>query len=218
MPLRTRLCYMSGFIYYGTTALMVFAAPLMPLTLVTCFPGHVRIVNYVLLAPALIWNYAGMRLWHRCRFRLETLSVKLTYGWAHAFAIFDLFRGRPMGWTPTGAKVKDHRVRWFRIGAMVWGGGTSLLLIGVCLWQILIGHYEALQFAPMLSFSTLYASTNARVILFGIELPGLARLKSALRPAEYTQCDSPRPTLGELRGTVGVERPAMVMANGAHRA
>jgi cellulose synthase (UDP-forming) len=209
---------MSGFLYYGTTALMVFAAPLMPLTLVTCFPSHVHLVNYVLLAPALVWNYCGMRLWHRCRFGLETLSVKLTYGWAHVFAIFDLVRGRPMGWTPTGAKVRDHRVRWFRILAVLWGGGTSVLLLAACLWQILDRHYDALQFAPMLSFSCLYTATNARVILFGVSLPGLARLKSALRPADNTLCDEPRLTFGELRGALGVEGAMLVMADGGHRA
>jgi cellulose synthase (UDP-forming) len=111
MRLSTRLCYLSGFFYYALTALVVLSAPLIPLTLTMCFPGQIRLMNYIILIPALLWMYVVMPMWHRCRFSLETLSVKMTYGWAHAFAIVDIIRGRPMGWTPTGAKARNHRVR-----------------------------------------------------------------------------------------------------------
>ncbi len=168
MPLRTRLCYVSGFSYYLLTALVVFSGPLMPLTLTTFFANHIHLVNYFILLPALAWNYLGMRMWHRGRYRFETLSVKLTYGWAHAFAIFDLVRRRPMGWTPTGAKVRDHRVRWFRVGSVLWGGGTSVLLLCTCAWQVLARGYSPLQFAPMMVFACIYLTTNARVIFHGV--------------------------------------------------
>ena len=56
------------------------------------FPNRMHLVNYLVLAPALLWLYVVQPLWHRSRFRWETLSIKLTCGWAHAFAIFDLVR------------------------------------------------------------------------------------------------------------------------------
>jgi hypothetical protein len=111
--------------------------------------------------------YVVMPLWHRCRFGLETLSVKLTYGWAHAFALFDIVRRNPMGWTPTGAKARDRRVLWFRAGAALWGGGTAALLVAACLWQVLARGYPVEQFTPMLIFACIYSTTNARVILHG---------------------------------------------------
>jgi hypothetical protein len=65
---------------------------LIPLTLSIFLPARIRVVNYLVL-PALLRLYVVLPLSHRSRFRWETLSVKLTYSWAHAFTILDLFRG-----------------------------------------------------------------------------------------------------------------------------
>lgn len=167
MPVATRICYISGFLYYILTALAVFAAPVIPLTLTIFFPARIRLENYIVLLPSFMWIYVVMPMWHRSRFRLETLSVKLTYGWAHAFALFDIVRGKPMGWTPTGARARDHRVLWFRVGAAVWGGGTAVLLIASCLWQVLGRGYPVERLVPMLIFSCIYLRTNARIVLYG---------------------------------------------------
>jgi cellulose synthase (UDP-forming) len=170
MPLRTRLCYMSGFFYYISTALMVLAGPLMPLTLTLFFPWRIELENYVILLPALLWMYVGIRLWHRSDFRLEVLSVKLLYGWANAFALLDIVRGRPMGWTPTGAKAKNDRVLWFRVSSTVWGGATSVLLLGACVWRVLVNRFSAVQFLPMFLFAGVYLLTNLRVIFPNLSL------------------------------------------------
>ncbi|HTX12812.1 MAG TPA: cellulose synthase catalytic subunit [Solirubrobacteraceae bacterium] len=164
MPTRTRMCYLAGFAYYILTALAVITAPLIPLTLTLFFPGRIRLVNYLVLLPALLWLYVLLPLWHRSRFRWETLSVKVTYGWAHAFAIFDLLRRCPMAWTATGERAREHRLLWFRLLATVWGTGTGLLLVGACLWQVLRNGHSTLQFAPMVAFALLYLATNLRLI------------------------------------------------------
>jgi cellulose synthase (UDP-forming) len=213
MPLRTRLCYVSGFFYYMLTALVVLTGPLMPLTLTMFFPGHVKLVNYVVLLPALLWMYVVMPLWHRSRFRLETLSVKLTYSWAHIFAIFDLVRGKPMGWTPTGAKARDHRVRWFRVGCAAWGGGTSLLLVGVCIWQIVGEGHSAVQFTPMLVFAGLYMKTNARVIFYGVSLPVIGALKARLLASEDTVGNETAEIIRNLERSLDGEQAPMAVAD-----
>jgi cellulose synthase/poly-beta-1,6-N-acetylglucosamine synthase-like glycosyltransferase len=164
LPVRTRMCYLAGFAYYVLTALAVVTAPLIPLTLSTFFPGRVRVVNYLVLLPALLWLYVVLPLWHRSRFRWETLSVKLTYGWAHAFAILDLIRGRSMSWQPTGQRGRERRVFWFRLVAAMWGLGTGTLLIGACLWQVLRNGHSAVQFAPMTALSLVYLATNVRLV------------------------------------------------------
>jgi cellulose synthase (UDP-forming) len=92
LPIRTRMCDLAGFAYYIFTALAVITAPLVPLTLSIFLPARIRVVNYLVLLPALLWLYVVLPLWHRSRFRWETLSIKLTYGWAHAFTILDLIR------------------------------------------------------------------------------------------------------------------------------
>jgi cellulose synthase (UDP-forming) len=164
MPPRTRMCYLAGFAYYILTALAVITAPLIPLTLTLFFPGRVRLLNYLVLLPALLWLYVALPLWHRSRFRWETLAVKLTYGWAHALAILDLVRGRHMAWTATGRRKREHRLLWFRLLATVWGTGTAVLLIAACLWQIFRNGHSAVQFAPMVALAVLYLATNLRLI------------------------------------------------------
>jgi cellulose synthase/poly-beta-1,6-N-acetylglucosamine synthase-like glycosyltransferase len=165
LPVRTRMCYLAGFAYYVLTALAVVTAPLIPLTLTLFFPARIRVVNYVILLPALLWLYVVLPLWHHSRFRWETLSVKLTYGWAHAFAILDLVRGRQMSWTATGQQGRDRRVLWFRVLATVWGIGTGTVLVAACLWQVVSNGHSAIQFAPMVALSVLYLATNVRLVV-----------------------------------------------------
>ena len=83
LPIRTRMYYLAGFAYYIFTAFAVITAPLIPLTLSIFFPARIRVVNYLVLLPALLRLYVVLPLWRRSRFRWETLSVKLTHGWAH---------------------------------------------------------------------------------------------------------------------------------------
>ncbi|MGO9908959.1 MAG: glycosyltransferase [Solirubrobacteraceae bacterium] len=164
LPIRTRMCYLAGFAYYVLTALAAVTTPLIPLTLTVFFPARVRVVNYLILLPALLWLYVVLPLWHRSRFRWETLSVKLTYGWAHVFAILDLLRRRPMAWKATGERARDRRVFWFRLVAMVWGIGTGTVLVGASLWQVLHNRHSVVQFAPMVALSLLYLATNVRLV------------------------------------------------------
>jgi len=151
----------------------VITAPLIPLTLSIFFPARIRLVNYLVLLPALLWLYVVLPLWHRSRFRWETLTIKLTYGWAHAFAILDLIRGRHMAWTATGARKREHRLLWLRLVATVWGTGTGLLLIAVLLWQVLRNGHSAIQFAPMLALTLLYLATTLRLTF--ARAPGRSR-------------------------------------------
>jgi cellulose synthase (UDP-forming) len=164
LAVRTRMCYLAGFAYYILTALAVITAPLIPLTLSIFFPERIRVVNYLVLLPALLWLYVVLPLWHRSRFRWETLAIKVTYGWAHAFAILDLVRGTPMAWTATGERPREHRLLWVRVVATVWGIGTGILLIGACLWQVLRNGHSAVQFAPMVALAVLYLVTNLRLV------------------------------------------------------
>ena len=164
LPVRTRMCYLAGFAYYILTALAVVTAPLIPLTLSAFFPGRIGLVNYLVLLPALVWLYVVLPRWHRSRFRWETLSVKVTYGWAHAFAILDLIRGKPMAWTVTGGRGRVRRLLWFRAVAVLWGTGTGVLLVGACLWQIIRNGHSGLQFAPMLALALLYLAINLRLV------------------------------------------------------
>ena len=118
-----------------------------------------------MLIPTLLWGFVLTRVWHRASYRQEALSVKLAFGWAHLFAIVDVLRRKPMGWTATGGKSKDRRVFWFRFWAAAWGAGSAAVLLGSCLWRVLADHYSPVQYAAVTVLAVVLLRTNLRVTL-----------------------------------------------------
>ena len=125
MHWRTRFCYLSGFCYYVHTALFTFVAPLLPLTMLVFLPEKVRLINYLFILPSFIYNLVVFPAWHRCRFGSSALVAKMLYGWAHAFALWDLLRGHPAGWQPTGSSSRKSKTRRIWAGVAVWNGTTA---------------------------------------------------------------------------------------------
>jgi cellulose synthase (UDP-forming) len=164
LPLRTRLCYLSGFFYYLQTALFTFVAPAIPLVMLYAFPGRVRLANYVVLIPALVFTLVVFPLWHRCRYGPEVWSVKLVYGWAHAFALLDTLRGRGMAWEPTGNIGGDsnRRFRLFKVGMAVWCGGAGLAWIIGAAFRL--GSMDDVNFVPILLLGLFYCLAVGRVL------------------------------------------------------
>jgi cellulose synthase (UDP-forming) len=135
MRLRTRFCYLSGFCYYVHTALFTFVVPAIPLVMLIVLPERVRLVNYLFIAPSIVYNLVIFPAWHHCRFGPSALMAKLLYGWAHLFAIADHFRGRRMGWQTTGSGRRKSGTRRMWIGLTVWNGGTSIAWLSLAVWR-----------------------------------------------------------------------------------
>jgi cellulose synthase (UDP-forming) len=155
-PMRfvTRCCYMAGFGYYISTALNTLIFPLLPILLLTEYPEMVHLQNYVLLAPAMLYAYVAFPRWHRCDWGLEAWSVQMVYGWSHLFALADLLRRRPMGWTATGAgRTRDMRALTFRSAILLWSGGVAMAWVGLALWR---WHERHLDFLPLLGLGLFY--------------------------------------------------------------
>jgi cellulose synthase (UDP-forming) len=164
MRLATRLCYISGFIYYIETALLTLATPLIPLALMLATPDALRLNGMWLVLPSAVYVALIFPIWHRNPYRLEAWSTRVMYGWAHLFAIWDLLRGRPMGWQPTGASgAKKNKTRRFWIGMWGWSGGTALLWIGVAVWRM--ATRTPSDFALLLASGLFYAIVVVRILI-----------------------------------------------------
>ncbi|RSS79337.1 glycosyl transferase family 2, partial [Streptomyces sp. WAC02707] len=149
LPFTTRLCYVSGFLYYLHTALFTFAAPLVPVALLLLSPGLLRAAPILLLVPGIVYAMLVFPLWHRAPYRLEAWAARMMYGWAHAFAIWDAVRGQRQQWRPTGANTaKGGRTRRFWWGMWGWSGGTAALWVGAALWRA--ATLDAADFALVL--------------------------------------------------------------------
>jgi cellulose synthase (UDP-forming) len=146
MSVRGRLSYLSGFCYYLHTAVFAVAAPIVPVLMLTVFPEQVTARNYLLIVPSLIYNFLIFPGWHRTKYRFETWSTKLLYGWAHAWAIWDILLQRRMGWQATGGKVKGNRTGRLRAGVAIWSTGTSLAWVVLAARHMLVTDLYA--FAP----------------------------------------------------------------------
>ncbi|MFJ4963255.1 Cellulose synthase catalytic subunit [UDP-forming] [Streptomyces sp. ADI96-02] len=160
----TRLCYLSGFLYYLHTALFTFVAPLVPITLLLAFPDKMRFENLWLVLPALVHATIVFPLWHRVSYRTEAWAVRLMYGWAHVFAVWDAVRGRSLGWQATGsAAVRGRRGRGRHAWLLLWGLATSLLWVGAAAWRSLT--MDPADFFLLLISGIFYASIVGRLLV-----------------------------------------------------
>ncbi|MFE1982631.1 glycosyltransferase family 2 protein [Streptomyces mirabilis] len=164
LKFQTRLCYVSGFLYYLQTALATFLAPLIPLGLLILRPDLLRAEASLWVLPSVAYVTLVLPLWHRAPYRLEAWSVRVMYGWSHVFAVWDVLRGRPMGWKPTGSQgAKKNGMRRYWTGMIVWSAGTAVLWIGVAAWRMLTLYPP--DFALMLSAGLFYAMVVGRVLV-----------------------------------------------------
>ena len=133
----TRMCYLSGFIYYIYTALFTFIIPLLTIILLAFLPNVLVFKNMIFIVPVLLYSGLIYPLWHHAPYRLEAWSVKLISGWAHVFAYWDAIRGKRLGWKPSGGdKKKQDGRRRFWGSFLVWSIGSSALWTGLAFWRM----------------------------------------------------------------------------------
>jgi cellulose synthase (UDP-forming) len=138
LKLYTRLCYISGFVYYIYTAIFTFVVPALCITILIAIPNVLQVHNAVFIAPIIVYAFVIYPMWHRSPYRLEAWSVRVISGWAHLFAFWDVARGKRRGWQPsgTGSKKQDGRRR-FWAGLIGWSGCSTAAWVGLGLWRMM---------------------------------------------------------------------------------
>jgi cellulose synthase (UDP-forming) len=101
--IRQRLCFWSGFLYYISTAVNIFLAPLPGLLMLWVFPEFIHPGNTVWLLGALALWYFVLPTMMRGYWRLDVLRVQQLYSFAHAVAIAHVLTGRTKEWVATGS-------------------------------------------------------------------------------------------------------------------
>jgi Glycosyl transferase family 2 len=97
-------------------------------------------------------------------YRLEAWAVRMMYGWAHLYAVWDTLRGRQMAWKPTGSSTaRSSAARRFWFGVTLWGGGTALAWVGLAIWRMMTMHPP--DFALILAGGLFYALTVGRILV-----------------------------------------------------
>lgn len=136
MRLRTRFCYLSGFCYYVHTALFTLLTPAIPLTMLIFMPERIQLINYVFIAPSIVYNMVVFPAWHHCRFGPSSFMAKFLYSWAHLFCLFDICRGKRMGWQATGAGKRKAGTRRVWIAIAAWNVPLCCAWVLLALWRM----------------------------------------------------------------------------------
>src|SRR6266536_2884416 len=70
LPLYTRMCYISGFVYYLYTAVFNFAVPALTIVMLIAVPSVFQLKNMLLILPVLVYAGVIYPAWHHCPYRL----------------------------------------------------------------------------------------------------------------------------------------------------
>ncbi len=157
MSARARAAYLSGFLYYLFTALLLFVVPMIATGILVFIPQDVRLQDYLALAPAVLNGFVLYPVWHRSEFGPAAWALEIVRSWSHALAIWDHSRGRVRAWQPTGAGVSPVRRLWAAL--IAWNCGTALIWLGLAAlrsWQ-----YRTDRFAVIFLFGLIYAAPAA---------------------------------------------------------
>jgi cellulose synthase (UDP-forming) len=157
MSARARAAYLSGFLYYLFTALLLFVVPMIATGILVFMPQDVRPQDYLALAPAVLNGFLLYPVWHRSEFGPATWALEIVRSWSHALAIWDHFRGKVMAWQPTGTSVSPVRRLWAAL--IVWNCGTAVVWLGLAVlrsWQ-----YHTDRFAVVFLFGLIYVAPVA---------------------------------------------------------
>lgn len=140
IPWRSKLSYISGFLYYIHTAISSIVLPIIPLFILIVVPESIDFKHSLLIIPSFIFSFIIYPLWHKNIYGIEVRSVQNIYGWAHLIAIFNIFTNNTMSWNPTGSKSKSNiRYYIFRISQIIFN------FIPALLWLIIAGYYIVIR-------------------------------------------------------------------------
>lgn len=167
LPVMTRLCYLSGFMYYIHTAIFAVAMPVVPLIMLYAIPEQIVLANYALILPSFIYMHVIFPLWHKSRYGIEAAAIRNAYGWAHLAAILDKVRDSAMEWQATGAssRVKDRKYHSFRRGVVVLNLLPALLWVGGASRGVATSA-APVDFLPILLLGIYYLFVVLKVVLY----------------------------------------------------
>lgn len=127
-------CFLSGYLYYITTALTVITASLPPIIMLAFFNDHIKPMHLVPFVPAAWTVLALLPRTLTSRYRPDVLRVQVVYSFAHLVAISHATRNRAASWVPTGAAKGAGGIA----RPVCWIGSAIIAVSLTSLWALLI--------------------------------------------------------------------------------
>lgn len=148
---RQRMCFFTGFGYYISTAVGVFALPLPTIAMLWFLPDHVRLSNFFWLLPTL-FMYPIIAMMHRTGWSMATLRVYLISSFSHAAAIWHTMIGRTAAWVPSGETKRTSMTSKVTTLMVVWTLTADVLLLAGAARFLLLG-YSPVDVTPIVLFT-----------------------------------------------------------------
>jgi cellulose synthase/poly-beta-1,6-N-acetylglucosamine synthase-like glycosyltransferase len=142
---RQRACFWSGFLYYISTSLNAFVAPLPALAMLYLLPQWIEPMNSIWLLGALCLWFVILPSVMKGHWRIDVLRVQLMYSYAHAVAILHLLTGRTREWVATGStsgKATPVAVTIKRTMQIYIGATQVLIYVGLVRGTLTYGISE----------------------------------------------------------------------------
>lgn len=153
-----RACFLTGMLYYITTALSVVMTAVPSLIVLWFYPHLASKYSVMFSLPSLLVGTIVIACWSKHRFGLYAIEARLLAYWAHLFAIVDKLRGNLMPWVPTGNVQKNTRYNWFR-GAFLFYSVTLTTLLALGAYE----NMESVEIIPMLVLTGFYRLIDLRI-------------------------------------------------------
>lgn len=184
LPFFTRLCYLSGFMYYIHTAIYAVFLPVVPLIMLYAIPEQIELANYLLILPSVLYMHVVFPLWHRVPYGIEAASVRNVYGWAHLAALVDKIRDSAMEWQPTGATSRSRNGKYakFRRNVLLLNLVPAMFWIGGALRHMTVAA-EPAHFVPILALGLYYFFVVLKIVAYRDERPPVIVRQPAPAPA-----------------------------------
>ncbi|GIG28897.1 glycosyltransferase family 2 protein [Cellulomonas marina] len=188
LSLRQRLCFWAGFLYYISTGVNAFVAPLPALVMLWAFPAWIEPMNSVwLLGAVALWLVVNP-LVMRGRWRIDVLRVQILYSFAHAVAIAHVLSGRTKEWVATGTAGGVGR-RTPLATTIVRTATLTVAVTQALLWTGLVHGVLTYGLGPlwaMLLLAALSAYVQWPLVAAGLRDGAARRAAPALAPAPVT--------------------------------
>jgi cellulose synthase (UDP-forming) len=112
LPLRVRLCFWTGFLYYITTGVTVFTGFAAALVMLWVLPEQISPVHYLPLVAAVWGMFFQWRRVSHGRYDLSILRVRLLYSVAHALAVWHALTGRTQDHLQPALLARPPDIGW----------------------------------------------------------------------------------------------------------
>jgi cellulose synthase/poly-beta-1,6-N-acetylglucosamine synthase-like glycosyltransferase len=150
-----KICYLTGALYYCSTAISVFTSVIPSILLLIFRPDLVLWYNIVYSLPSTFFPFVVMRLWNTQPYGVECIRIRYVQYVAHYSALFDHIIKNRMEWIPTSSINSNKKNIRFSNGlAMLLYSSLIQILLLYSLSFYRMKHYNYYNFFPSMILET----------------------------------------------------------------